>query len=184
MLGRLGIARRGFMSCIVHKGPPYPYSLVRDRSPKAQPASSGGSAMAAIRFAGASPDSRNESIIGWIAQDADDAQLGPRQFVENRAFWPVVLDVLEKHAHEDPELQAQAAFQKTGWMNIADGRNPPPLGRTGSAEDIIGCVRVDDKEIQAGSFQANLAHRPVTADGLFQLPRFLQARLVDRLSSA
>ncbi|KAJ1728051.1 hypothetical protein LPJ61_004247 [Coemansia biformis] len=169
---------------------PYPYPLIRDTAPSAlsqSPAPPGGrAAIAAIRFTAPASGDPRRGIVGWVSADGGDPQapIRPQCFIENRAFWPAVLEVLAEHAHQDPELQAQAAFQKTGWMNIADGRNPPPLGRTGGAEDILGCVLLEDRRIKGGSFQANGAHCPVTADGLFQLPQFLHARLVERLSQA
>ncbi|KAJ2251889.1 DNA replication protein psf2 [Coemansia sp. RSA 455] len=134
--------------------------------------------------------SDSSTIIGWLKGSADNsaattdgAKITPAQFVENREFWPHVEYVFREHAHEDPELQAQAAYQKSGWMNITDGRNPPPLGRTGEPEDIVGCVLVEDKCIKRGSFQPNPTHRPASIHGLFQLPKYLQAKLLDHLAT-
>ncbi|KAI8325414.1 hypothetical protein GQ54DRAFT_243682, partial [Martensiomyces pterosporus] len=107
------------------------------------------------------------------SEAGEESAITPQAFIENMEFSQRVEHVVAKHAHEDPELQALAAFQKSGWMNIVDGRNPAPLGRTGNAEDIFGCVLVENKAIKEGSFQANWAHRPVTRDGLFQLPKYL-----------
>ncbi|KAJ2783809.1 hypothetical protein H4R18_001484 [Coemansia javaensis] len=166
---------------------PYPYTLIRDAAPALlHSAPQGGSRpAAALLFAAAGQRSSPSSIVGWILSGAGDPQqadVRPQDFVENRAFWPVVERVLAEHAHEDPELQALAAFQKTGWLNIPDQRNPPPPGRVGAAEDVLGCVRIDAGRIAPGSFQHNPAHRPVSAHGLFRLPAFLHARLVDRLA--
>ncbi|KAJ2454812.1 hypothetical protein EV183_001231 [Coemansia sp. RSA 2336] len=170
---------------------PYPYKLIYDAKPAVLPPAAGPAAdpsVVALRFAGESTSQQSsDSVVGWIRASTKVAadlqpQIRPQNFIENRQFWPLVLGVLEKHVHEDPELQAQAAFQKTGWMNIADGRNPPPLGRTGNAEDIVGCVLVKDKTMVPGTFQSNWAHRPVTADGLFQLPKYLHTKLLERLS--
>ncbi|KAJ2850356.1 hypothetical protein IWW36_001973 [Coemansia brasiliensis] len=195
MLGKIsGIAARRNLWTARALHAPYPYKLILDTKPSVLPPASSQPAetsVSALRFPGKAPESSsqqsNDSIIGWIrasAQIAADpqAQISPQSFIENRQFWPLVLGVLENHVHEDPELQAQAAFQKTGWMNIADGRNPPPLGRTGNAEDILGCVLVKDKAMVPGTFQSNWAHRPVTTDGLFQLPKYLHTKLLERLS--
>ncbi|KAJ1725197.1 hypothetical protein LPJ53_000620 [Coemansia erecta] len=159
---------------------PYPYEITRVTQPD--------KAATAISFdTGDSP--KDAAIIGWLRHTnidplaIDGQQMRPQDFSENRSFWPQVQQVLEKYAHEDPELQSQAAFFKSGWMNISDGRNPPPPGRTGDPEDILGSVLVEDKEIKQGSFQANLAHRLVTRNGLFQLPKYLQQRLADFSSS-
>ncbi|KAJ1757476.1 hypothetical protein LPJ69_004398 [Coemansia sp. RSA 1752] len=169
-------ARRGFRVSSIHSAA-YPYNLIRNTAPTVMP-SSANKPTAAIQFGA---ENGQNSIVGWVTGDAQ-APIRPQNFIENRHFWPLVEEVMAQHAHVDPELQAQAAFQKTGWMNIADGRNPPPLGRTGNAEDILGCVLIEDKTIMPGSFQPNCAHRPVSADGLFQLPKFLHAKLLERLS--
>ncbi|KAJ2359224.1 hypothetical protein IWW50_004654 [Coemansia erecta] len=177
MFSRLGstATRRGFQTACTLRTP-YPYKLIRSSASAAAAPPAAAKPVTALQFT-----TGDGGIIGWIAGDAQ-APIRPQNFVENRQFWPLVEEVLAQHAHEDPELQAQAAFQKTGWMNIADGRNPPPLGRTGNAEDILGCVLIEDKTIKPGSFQPNCAHRPVSSDGLFQLPSFLHARLLERLS--
>ncbi|KAJ2001852.1 hypothetical protein GGI04_003580 [Coemansia thaxteri] len=175
--------RRAFGTSSAQLVNPYPYRLVRG-----EPAADGPTAgLASLRFA-AGGGGDPSSVVGWLrgggqAAPSDGAALRPAQFVENGRFWARVERVLARHAHEDPELQAQAAFQKSGWLNIADGRNPPALGRTGEPEDIVGCVLVEDKAIRRGSFQPNPAHRPVTSHGLFQLPQFLHARLVDDLAA-
>ncbi|KAJ1741428.1 hypothetical protein LPJ78_003731 [Coemansia sp. RSA 989] len=184
------VARRSFWTArALHT--PYPYKLIFDAKSSVLPPASSQAAVpsaVALRFPVKSTGQQSsDSVIGWIRASSKVAadsqiQISPQNFIENRQFWPLVLEVLEKHVHEDPELQAQAAFQKTGWMNIADGRNPPPLGRTGNAEDIVGCVLVKDKAMVPGTFQSNWAHRPVTADGLFQLPKYLHAKLLERLS--
>ncbi|KAJ2491533.1 hypothetical protein IWW37_002205 [Coemansia sp. RSA 2050] len=175
--------RRAFATCSSRLQSPYPYHLVRvDSDPKAA------SVLFGLKFENTAPGP--STIIGWLksssetpaAATADGAEIRPAQFVENSKFWSHVEHVFREYAHEDPELQAQAAYQKSGWMNITDGRNPPPLGRTGEPEDIVGCVLVEDKCIKRGSFQPNPTHRLATIHGLFQLPRFLQAKLVDHLA--
>ncbi|KAJ2721639.1 hypothetical protein GGI07_003823 [Coemansia sp. Benny D115] len=158
---------------------PYPYGVAATAQ-KDKP-------VAALAFTGSG--TAQGATIGWLdtskAGDAhgslDAQKIRPQEFTENAEFWPRVQRVIAEHAHEDPELQSQAAFLKDGWMNIMDGRNPPPPGRTGDAEDILGCVLVKAKQIQQGSFQANWAHRPVTRNGLFQLPSFLQQKLTRSL---
>ncbi|KAJ2901132.1 hypothetical protein IWW38_000097 [Coemansia aciculifera] len=182
--------RRAFATCSVQFRSPYPYVLAPVPSdPKA-------SELFGVKFATKSQDPVEETtdpttIIGWLKGDSvdlatvavtDGTQIRPAQFVENQRFWPHVEQVFRLHAHEDPDLQAQAAFQKNGWMNISDLRNPPPAGRTGEPEDIVGCVLVENKVIKRGSFQPNPVHRPATSHGLFQLPKYLQARLVDQLA--
>ncbi|KAJ1889158.1 hypothetical protein GGI09_008441 [Coemansia sp. S100] len=175
--------QRAFATCSPHLQRPYPYGLVRVHSdPKIA------SRLFGLKFENTTSDS--STIIGWLKGSADNsaattdgASIMPAQFVENREFWPHVEYVLREHAHEDPELQAQAAYQKSGWMNITDGRNPPPLGRTGEPEDIVGCVLVEDKCIKRGSFQPNPTHRPASIHGLFQLPKYLQAKLLDHLAT-
>ncbi|KAJ2743017.1 hypothetical protein GGI20_004069 [Coemansia sp. BCRC 34301] len=178
--------------CTLQLQSPYPYRLVRVHSDP------GSSEMFGIKFATATignsaveETSDPTSIIGWLkgssdtsatAAVADGTQIRPAQFVENQQFWAHVEQVFRQHAHEDPELQAQAAYHKNGWMNIADARNPPPLGRTGEPEDIIGCVLVENKTIRQRSFQPNPTHRPASLHGLFQLPKYLQARLLDQLA--
>ncbi|KAJ2771993.1 hypothetical protein IWQ56_001096 [Coemansia nantahalensis] len=158
----------------------YPYPLIRDTAAAAVALAPRGGVQAAIRFTAPGGGDAGSGIVGWTT-DAQ-APIRAQTFVENRAFWTaMVLPVLAEHAHADPELQALAAFQKTGWLNIADGRNPPSPGRTPAAEDILGCVLLEDRQIKRGSFQPNDIHRPATADGLFQLPQFLHARLVERL---
>ncbi|KAJ2845500.1 hypothetical protein GGI22_006535, partial [Coemansia erecta] len=169
----------------------YPYPLVRvsqqDQNQQVSSSLAGtqsGDPPVGLAFgnANSATSAQGARIIGWLKRKDDP--ITPQCFTENREFWPVVQRVLEKHAHEDPELVSQAAFQKTGWMNIADGRNPPPLGRTADAEDILGCVLVEDKAIQPGSFQPNWAHRPVTRNGLFQLPKYLHGKLAEALSES
>ncbi|KAJ2434156.1 hypothetical protein GGF42_009274 [Coemansia sp. RSA 2424] len=185
--------RRAFATCSSRLQSPYPYRLVCVHSdPKSDE-------LFGIKFATTTTTDVNaveetsdpSTIIGWLRGSsdnsatvavADSTQLRPAQFIENRRFWSHVEHVLKQHAHEDPELQAQAAYHKNGWMNITDARNPPPMGRTGEPEDIVGCVLVEDKVIKQGSFQPNPAHRPVSMYGLFQLPKYLQARLIERFS--
>ncbi|KAJ1847324.1 hypothetical protein LPJ73_004284 [Coemansia sp. RSA 2703] len=156
---------------------PYPYKITRVTQPD--------KSATAITFGTTSKNIKETAVIGWLRHTnidplaIDGQQMRPQDFSENRLFWPQVQQILEKYAHEDPELQSQAAFFKSGWMNISDGRNPPPPGRTGDPEDILGSVLVEDKKIKQGSFQANLAHRLVTRDGLFQLPKYLQQKLAD-----
>ncbi|KAJ1949473.1 hypothetical protein FBU59_001129 [Linderina macrospora] len=158
----------------------YPYALRKIAHPPIAPSSAPHmpETMAALTF-GAPENATRSSIVGWLKDSS--AKIEPANFIENPDFTARIQAVLEKHAHEDPALQAQAAFQKSGWMNVADGRNPPPLGRTPAAEDILGAVLVEDKIIQPGSFQPNFVHRPVSLDGLFQLPAFLHDKLVDSL---
>ncbi|KAJ1943812.1 hypothetical protein EC988_006141 [Linderina pennispora] len=158
----------------------YPYTLHRIARPPVAPSSVPRmpETMAALTF-GAPENATRSNVVGWLKDSS--AKIEPANFVENPDFTARIQKVLEKHAHEDPVLQAQAAFQKSGWMNIADGRNPPPLGRTPAAEDILGAVFVENKVIKAGSFQPNFVHRPVSLDGLFQLPAFLHTKLVGGL---
>ncbi|KAJ2614896.1 hypothetical protein H4S08_001498 [Coemansia sp. RSA 1365] len=176
---------RGFRTASVQFGS-YPYRLIRDTKPSVLPRNSqpDDRILAALMFTKPANDNAR-SIIGWVYGDpgADSqSQIDPRHFIENDRFWPAVQRVFEEHAHEDPELQALAAYQKTGWLNITDGRNPPPLGRTGNPEDIFGSVKLDDQAIKPHTFQSNLAYRPVTANGLFQLPKYLHGKLVEYLS--
>ncbi|KAJ2516851.1 hypothetical protein H4217_004324 [Coemansia sp. RSA 1939] len=178
----------------------YPYPLVRLSQPAQMPPGThtqpttqgGGSGDLPVGLAFGRDDkaastqgakinsSSSSNIIGWLKRKNDP--ITPEHFIENSEFWPVVVKVLEKHAHEDPELKAQAVFQKDGWINIADRRNPPPLGRTGDPDDIFGFVLVMKKVIQPETFQSNIVHRPVTRDGLFQLPKYLHGKLLDALA--
>ncbi|KAJ1943260.1 hypothetical protein GGF37_002727 [Kickxella alabastrina] len=180
-LRRAAFLQRGF-STLSARLLPYPYSINFVPEPS--------KVSIAVTFA-ASPDLTTGTckIVGWVQQQPttdsptiDGQYIRPQEFAENAEFWPQVDRILEKHAHEDPELQAQAAGIKSGWLNITDGRNPPPPSRTGAAEDIFGSVMVEDRIIKPGSFQANWAHRPVTIYGLFQLPEYLHNKLVESLS--
>ncbi|KAJ2815556.1 hypothetical protein GGI24_006009 [Coemansia furcata] len=175
--------RRAFTTCGIPMQRQYPYSLVRVQDdPKIADEPLG------LKFENTASDP--STVIGWLKGSADSsatlvangAEIRPAQFVENAKFWAHVEHVFREFAHEDPELQAQAAFHKSGWMNVTDGRNPPPLGRTGEPEDIVGCVLVEDKRIKKGSFQPNPTHRPATIRGLFQLPKYLQAKLIECLA--
>ncbi|KAJ1647854.1 hypothetical protein J3B02_001963 [Coemansia erecta] len=179
----LYLQRRSFSASIQQLAEKYPYQISRfaqQSSPK----------RAALTFGKQTDGTQTSAIIGWLqhsnidAMAIDGQQIQPQDFAENKDFWPQVVQVLSQHAHEDPELQSQAAFFKNGWMNVVDNRNPPPPGRTGDAQDILGSVLVENKKIAPGSFQANLAHRPVTRHGLFQLPKHLHEKLVDYLSLA
>lgn len=177
---------------------PYPYLIARIPRPDHIPASVpqiGRDLVAALKFVSRQDSSARSytdqsTIVGWlrdpqletVSADYDAHSIQPPDFIENPNFWNHVDEVLAKHAHEDPDLQAQAAAQRSGWMNIVDCRNPPPLGRAGEPEDILGFVEVRDKLIQPGSFQSNSMHRPVTTKGLFQLPQYLQTKLVEELS--
>ncbi|KAJ1876769.1 hypothetical protein LPJ57_004307 [Coemansia sp. RSA 486] len=176
------LQRRAFGASSQQPTDKYPYLISRISQPSPK--------RYALTFSKQTDSVPSRAIIGWLkptnidALAIDGQQLQPQDFAENTDFWPQVVKVLSKHAHEDPELQSQAAFFKNGWMNVVDNRNPPPPGRTGDAEDILGSVFVENKTIAPESFQANLAHRPVTRHGLFQLPRHLHKRLVDYLSLA
>ncbi|KAJ1805178.1 hypothetical protein LPJ56_005432, partial [Coemansia sp. RSA 2599] len=169
------LQRRAFGASMQQLAEKYPYLISRIAQQPSQ--------QVALTFSKQHDGVQTGAIIGWLqpknidAMAIDGQQIRPQDFTENKDFWPHVVEVLSRHAHKDPELQSQAAYFKNGWMNVVDNRNPPPPGRTGDAEDILGSVLVENKVIAPGSFQANWAHRPVTRHGLFQLPRHLHEQL-------
>ncbi|KAL7746932.1 hypothetical protein RI367_007752 [Sorochytrium milnesiophthora] len=118
------------------------------------------------------------AIVGWSNAANLDT---PAAFQENTSFRELLHRVLHQHAHEDPELQALAQYQKLGWLHVADQRIPDP-------DDIVGSVLIEtneggDAKLKADSYQAMPAHRLVSGHGLFRLSDFLEKRLLETLRS-
>ncbi|KAJ1675118.1 hypothetical protein EV182_001904 [Spiromyces aspiralis] len=166
----------------------YPYDLHKITPSPVQPpfqAGREGVGLSALTFmpVGKAKSAPAAAIVGWVkeVQGQPSDEITPRNFIENPEFMERVQAVVGKYATDDNELQAYARYQKTGWLNISDNRNPPPAGRTAYPEDIFGTIKLEDGQMVSGTYQRMPTHRPVTNDGLFQLPRGLHQWLLKTL---
>lgn len=125
--------------------------------------------------------------MGWAPLNAlgNDIDLSlPDRFQENPGFIAQVHKVLSSAVVDDPDLQALAAYSKTGYMHVADQRNPPPFGRIPIPEDIIGSVLVKDGAMVPGTYAPmDSAYRLVTPDGIMRLDEYLHRRLVEHIKA-
>jgi hypothetical protein len=89
--------------------------------------------------------------------------------------------VIARHAPDNPDLKAAAARQGQGYIVVIDRRTATPGGSV-PPEDIMGVFEVKDGSVVPGSYRASPNHRLLTADGFFQLDRFLDERLHQELA--
>ncbi|CAG8550409.1 11298_t:CDS:2 [Acaulospora morrowiae] len=127
---------------------------------------------------------RNEiAIIGWVAAHEKVPKLKLQSFKENKKFEKFLHQVIADNvATADLQLQALAKYQKDGWLNIADARDPPPWGRIPFPEDIFGVVQVRNGKIVPGTYQSMPTHRILTSKGLFILSDPLHRKLLEKLN--
>ncbi|KAI1331773.1 hypothetical protein F5Y16DRAFT_243528 [Xylariaceae sp. FL0255] len=109
----------------------------------------------------------------------------PRSFSENSEFMPILNQVLQRHAAQDPDLQSQAkALAGTGiggHVHLSDLRNPPDYGRIAFPEDILGSIEADAEGNIVGEFEPSGTYRIVTNEGILGLSDFLRTKLVEQL---
>lgn len=58
-----------------------------------------------------------------------------------------------KYVHQDPTIQSLAKFQKTGHLNINDGRTTTLFGRVSDPEDIWGTVLLKEGMVVPGTYE-------------------------------
>ncbi|EIN06819.1 hypothetical protein PUNSTDRAFT_72844 [Punctularia strigosozonata HHB-11173 SS5] len=123
------------------------------------------------------------SVIGWLPARTfgQEDEAGLNDFRENPRFREVLHEVIREGLIEGcDDIQINGALQiREGWMHIhaLDERNPPPLGRIGDMDDIIGSVRVEDSRIIPDTYQPMPSYRICTADGVTQLTEGLATKL-------
>ncbi|ROV96268.1 hypothetical protein VMCG_07694 [Cytospora schulzeri] len=134
----------------------------------------------------------------------------PRSFTENRGFLAVLADVLSRHAHEDPDLQAAArVFASPAGSNLGGGGGTGGMtgkgkrrggrsdgggggGGAGGASDQGGAggggaggwVHLSDVDGNGkieGGFQPSGTYRILTNEGILGLSPFLTEKLIARL---
>ncbi|KAI0074935.1 hypothetical protein K474DRAFT_1709427 [Panus rudis PR-1116 ss-1] len=131
-------------------------------------------------------DVTSRTIIGWLpavtAGEGEDSA-GLNDFVPNAAFVEILHEAVKSGLTDGvDEIQKNGALQlQQGWMHIHDERNPPPLGRIGDSDDILGTVLVENGEIKAETYQPMPSYRLCTADGIVRLTEGLAQRLKETL---
>ncbi|EAU84131.1 hypothetical protein CC1G_08672 [Coprinopsis cinerea okayama7 len=103
-----------------------------------------------------------------------------REFRENPVFRSLLHETVYAALRDGvDDVWVGAAKQVgSGWMHVHDQRNPPPLGRIGDPDDIIGTVLVEDGVVKADTYQPMPSYRFWTKDGLMMLTDGLRERLV------
>lgn len=131
---------------------------------------------------------RSRTVLGWLPAGAgtneDSEGSGLNDFVENASFIPLLHEAVRQGLLHDDIWKNVAIQTQSGWMHIFDQRNPPPLGRIPSPDDIIASVRVEDNLILLETYQAMPSYRVCTTDGVCQLSDGLMESLNKILHNA
>lgn len=123
-----------------------------------------------------------EAILGSIAgRTTSDGGIEPDGFTPNPHFVAFMQDLIAAHGPALVACRNAARAQGSGWLYVIDERTPTP-GDAVPPEDILGCFRVADGEIVAGSYQPNPNHRLVTARGITHPPAELRVRLAGEIA--
>ncbi|CAL1709919.1 unnamed protein product [Somion occarium] len=127
-------------------------------------------------------DVLSPTVIGWLPVLSEGSQ-GLNDFTENAAFVELLQEAVRSGLKDDvDDIQRNGAIQtQEGWMHIHDERNPPPLGRIGDPDDIIGSVRIEGGKVMADTYQAMPSYRVCTSDGVLRLTEGLANRLKELL---
>lgn len=120
-----------------------------------------------------------EAIVGLL--ERPEEPIAPGNFKANSVFRRFLADLIARNAPDSPHMKAEAARQGQGYIAVIDRRTPTP-GGTVPPEDIMGVFEVKDGKVVPGSYRASPNHRLLTADGFFQLDRFLSERLQQELA--
>lgn len=118
-----------------------------------------------------------EAILGRLTagpQHIDAAHIEPNPLFAQFLGW-----VIANTAHESPALVAEAQRQSSGFVYIADEREPHR--RTISPENLVGAVEVKGGKML--HYLGNPNYRVFTAAGAPRLDPWLQARWMAALAA-
>lgn len=118
---------------------------------------------------------QGHQIIGFLKQGNE---LNMSNFTANTNFLEFLHRVIGEEIVNDPFYQDQAKKLEKGSLAIIDQR----VNREGNSippEDFIGSIEVENSEIVYGSYKPNYGHLLLNREGMFQLPKFLQEKLVE-----
>ena len=131
-----------------------------------------------VEHIGGLPAEAIAGAFGTRVKDADilsdkEERLSVARFRPNAVFADFMHRVIATYGPSDPDLQAAAAEQGSGFLYIVDLRTPEsPTGRV-SPEDIVGAFTVDEGKID--DYRPNPNHLLFTEHGLVCLPPSLAA---------
>ncbi len=127
----------------------------------------------------------SEAIVGVCTELLKTGDhVTPLNFMANKVFVDLLHNVIETHAPELPELQAEARRQHTGCVALIDGRTPTPAGDV-PPHDIFGAFDVRDGMLVPHSYHRSHNHRLLSSDGLFKLSSpILEEKLIEEMIRA
>lgn len=124
-----------------------------------------------------------ESIVGVLRRPLAPGEPITREvFVRNSVFVKFMHETVARFAPLEPEFQAEAKRQGTGWIYIIDIRTKTPDGAV-PPEDIVGAFEVLDGKARPDSYRPSPKHQILSKDGLFQLTPGLYAQMLRELHS-
>lgn len=88
--------------------------------------------------------------------------------------------IIAKEVPNDLFCKEEAKRIKEGHVFIIDARTKTPKGDI-PPYDMIGAIKASNGKLVSGTYSPNPHHRLVGIDGLFQLPKGVEKRLLAEL---
>lgn len=126
---------------------------------------------------GLSPEAIVGAVVGPLGPEKP---ITPDVFAAGREFRAFLHAFVARRAPGQPEFQAAARGQATGWLYFVDQRTQDPAGQV-PVEDIVGTFALHDGVMVPGSYQPNPRHLILSWHGWFQLGPTLDQLLLQDL---
>jgi hypothetical protein len=117
-------------------------------------------------------------VIGILKNGKD---IVPENFIPNRVFQAFMHSIIAREIHNESSCKKQAKKIKEGYVYIIDKRTKNPQGDI-PPYDIFGFVKVSNGKLVKGVYTPNPNHALVSDDGIFQLPKQIEKKILDEVN--
>lgn len=118
-----------------------------------------------------------KAIFGFLKSGT---AITPDNFVANKEFKDFMHSIIAEEVLNDPFSKEEAKRIKDGHVFIIDARTKTPQGDV-PPYDIFGAIKASNGKLVRGTYSPNPNYRLVSTDGLFQLSKTVEKRLLAEL---